>query len=155
MWVAAAKSQFAHPFSILTFIAATQLVRFSRLSSVGAPQFSPGRKSVGRSRKKSICTSFFDFDFYCSNTTCAILQKIQAVEKPVATQTRKAWEKINAHTRNRSRRFSRDSPSLNCLVLLFAFDSAPRMALCILPKNKKGAPISRSALHFPCGLTAV
>lgn len=30
VWVAAAKSRFPHPFSILAFIAATQLVRFSR-----------------------------------------------------------------------------------------------------------------------------
>ena len=51
--------------------------------------FSAGRKSLCRNRQKRISTSFFGFDLCCGNTTCAILQKIQTVEKPVATQTRK------------------------------------------------------------------
>jgi hypothetical protein len=52
------------------------------------------RRSLCCNRQKSISTSLFDLPICWSYTTCAILQKIQAVEKPVATQTLPPWAKF-------------------------------------------------------------
>src|SRR5579862_4805034 len=64
---------------------------------------------------------------------------------------RKGWEPVSSSI-YRSRCLSRDSPSFE--LFGFGFSSLPlRRAWFYAPsKNKKGAPISRSALYFPCGL---
>ena len=63
---------------------------------------------------------------------------------------RKGWEPVVSPSTYRSRRLSRDSSFVNCPVLFFAFDLLHAW-LSASPQNKKGAPISRSALRFPCG----